>query len=52
MAFEQALCTFEHSLDCLGEAKVKSAEALALSKASQKMANRVWTKRIKLGGSK
>ncbi len=48
MTFEQALKTFECALECLRQARVKSAEALSLSKASQKMAREVFTKRIKL----
>ncbi len=44
--FEQALKTLEYALDCLKEARVKAAEALALSKASQKMARDVYDKRI------
>ena len=51
MTFEQALKTFEHALDCLREAKIKSAEALSLSKASEKMASEVFTKRIRLSSS-
>ncbi len=48
MTFEQALKTFEYALDCLREARVKTAEALALSKASHKIARDVYDKRIRV----
>ncbi len=48
MIFDQALKTFECALECLRQSRVKAAEALSLSKASQKMARDVFAKRIKL----